>query len=324
MAGIRKDYLTDDYVIIATERAKRPQEFKDKAKKKEVKPEEALKCPFCPGHEHMIPGVVEEEIGKDGRFLVRSIPNKFRAVSEEGNTDLRTDNEFYTYADAVGNHQVIIETPNHGEELHELSEEHIVKVIKMYVRRLDADIKNGHRYPALFKNKGGDGGASLSHSHAQLISYNLLPERIAKIGKEAKNYHANNNCCAYCRVIDKELNSERHISLDDHFFVLTPYASRFAMQLMIIPLRHINNMLSLNKEEIVSLAKNIKKYLGKLEELGSPSYNVLFYNFYDGEEHNHFFIEVSPRLAKWAGFELLTNTIINSVPPEEAAKYYKE
>lgn len=317
MSELRKDYLTDDYVVIAKERAKRPDQFNSQETKSDPS-----NCPFCPENENMLPGVIEES---GNPWRVRAVPNKFRAVEEQGNPNLETDNEFYTYSSAFGTHEVIIETPKHGVEINELAIDHIVEIIKMYIKRIQFNISNsGIVYPALFKNKGVKAGASIAHSHSQLISYNIIPKKILEITKKSKEYFDSAGHCPYCNIIRKELNSYRHIYDDGRFFVYSPYASEYPMQFNLIPKRHLSSILDLNNEEITSLAENLKKYLSKLETIGNPSYNILFNNFYESKEYSHFEIIVAPRLTTWAGFEKLTGTIINPLPPEDAAKFYKE
>jgi UDPglucose--hexose-1-phosphate uridylyltransferase len=319
MAELRKDYLTDDYVIIAKERAKRPDQFKSDTIKTIS---DNTNCPFCPENEHMIPGVLDQD--KPDEWDVRAIPNKFCAVTKDGNPQIRTDNEFYTFGSAYGSHEVIIETPKHGVELHELEIDHIVKIIEMYVKRINVNLgEEGIIYPSLYKNKGIKAGASIAHSHTQLISYNHLPQTIKILSEKSDEYYQKNRMCAYCNIISRELNSERHISDDGKFFVFTPYASQYAMQFNLIPKRHLASITDLDGDEIRSLAENLKKYLTKLETLSSPSYNILFNSCYDKNNYFHFFISVAPRLTTWAGFEKQTGTIINPVSPEEAAKFYK-
>ena len=198
MSELRKDYLTDDFVIIAKERAKRPDQFKGEETKSDP-----LNCPFCPENEGLLPGVIDE-VGNPWR--VRAVPNKFGAVSDDGKYYIQTDNEFYTYSDAHGTHEVIIETRDHNVEMHDLDVGQIVEVIDMYISRIKENFKkDGVAYPALFKNKGLKAGASIAHSHTQLISYNLVPVTIQRQVSNASEYFEKNGSCPYCNILSKSL-----------------------------------------------------------------------------------------------------------------------
>lgn len=316
MPQIRKDYIQDKYVIIAAKRAKRPKDLT--AKKYEISSDK--NCPLCPHNEYMIPGVIDEFKNKD-EWIVRAIWNKFKAVSKKGNPKLKTHNKFYTFADAVGEHEVIIETPKHGVEMEDLSKEHIKKILEMIIKRINENYKKGSKYVTVFKNRGVDAGASLSHSHHQIVSYNILPTEIKSEIEAVKEYKKG---CPYCDIIKREKDSDRSIINNKNFLVFCPYASRFPMEVWITPKRCIHSITKLNLDEIDSLADIFKKILRKLNKLNYPSYNIFYKISSPKNSKYHFRLEIAPRLAKWAGFEYTTGTIINSVQPEAAAKFYKE
>ena len=232
MPELRKDYVTDDYVIIATERSKRPHDFIHKKEKKSPK----SKCPFCPENENMVPKPIVDEIKDDkGKWMIRVIKNKFPAVKPKGNPEIQTHNKYYTFADAYGQHEVVIETPVHGKELEDLPLEHIEKVIEMYIKRLKEISKDKQiKYAALFKNRGKDAGASISHSHSQIIAYNLFPTKIQRKLDAVKKYDK----CPYCEIIESEKNSDRRCYENKDFVAFTPYASSFPFELWYLPKRH--------------------------------------------------------------------------------------
>lgn len=318
MAQLRKHYFLENYVIIATERSKRPHDFKLETKKNMSHDN----CPFCPENEHMIPGVIEEE--KIGNVWdLRTIYNKFRAVGKDA-AFIRTDNEFYTFGNASGEHEVIIETPIHGLEFEDLSELRILKTLKMIQRRVRENYEKGAEYVTVFKNRGDDAAASLSHSHHQIITYNLFPTEIKNEVNAIKDYkQKNNGVCPMCKVINSEKDSERRIYQDDNFVAFTPYASRFCFEAWIIPKRCIHSITELSNDEITTLASALKRTLMTLDKLNYPAYNLFYKMSNDKNKDFHFRIEIAPRLAKWAGFEYTTGTVINSVTPENAAKFYR-
>ncbi|MBR9690790.1 DUF4921 family protein [Candidatus Woesearchaeota archaeon] len=319
MPQIRKDYILDKWVIIATERSKRPMEFSSKHDK-EVSPKE--KCPFCPGNEHMIPGVIEE-IKRDDKWVVRAIWNKYKAAAPGANKEIRTDNEFYTFGDSVGEHEVVIETPDHGKEMEDLDEYYIVEIIRMINRRINDNYKKGAEYVAVFKNRGGEAGASLSHAHHQLVAYNLLPTEIRDEFTAVRKQRKIIGGCPYCKIIDSEKESERSVFQDENFIAFAPYASRFPLECWILPKKCHHSLTELCEEEIISLAKLLKSLLGTLNKLNYPAYNIVYKISRSFDHDFHFRIEILPRLAKWAGFEYTTGTIINTITPENAAKFYR-
>ena len=319
MPELRKDYLLDRYVIIATERSQRPT---DSIPKRD-KPSAKTKCPFCPENEKMLLGVKEEIKGSDGNWLVRAVPNKYAAVSLEGEPKIQTHNKFFTFASAYGMHEVIIDTPDHNTEFEDLPQEHIEKVLEMYIRRIKAlDGQPNIKYVALFKNRGVIAGASISHAHSQIIAYNALPTKVEEELKAFYDYFIKNEACPFCEIINIEKGSYRRCFEDEHFVAFTPYASRFAFEIWIFPKRHIGNIIQLDEAEIKSLACMLMKVLNRLDNLDYPPYNMQVHNAETGEAF-HFHIEITPRLATWAGFEIATETVINPTSPEEAAKFYR-
>ncbi|MCM2325529.1 MAG: galactose-1-phosphate uridylyltransferase [Candidatus Woesearchaeota archaeon] len=309
MGELRKDYILDRYVIIATERAKRPHEFTSTSEKIIEKT-----CFFCPGSENLTPKEIMR-IGKEN-WDIRVFPNKFAAVKAAGNPTVRTDNDFYTFSDAYGNHEVIVETPNHDKSLADLSIPQIADVFRVFKTRIEENLKDPQiRYVSVFKNHGKGAGTSIQHTHCQLVAYNILPEIIRQKEEKVKLHKD----CPYCSVISRERDSLRRCFENDSFISFTPYASRFPFENWILPKRHILNLSQFEDKEFGSLAEIVKKVLMKLKELNAD-YNMCIQY---GIENMHFHIEICPRLATWAGFELGTGTIINTMTPENAAEFYR-
>jgi UDPglucose--hexose-1-phosphate uridylyltransferase len=319
MNELRKDYILNRFVIVAKDRGKRPHILKEARAVEEGRDS----CPFCPGHEHLLAGILNE-IKKDDSWIIRVVPNKFSAVSLEGDPHIQMHNKFYTFASAYGTHEVIIETPEHGKELEELPQEHIQSVLKTYVWRIRElnDLAN-IKYISVFKNRGTAAGASLRHSHSQIIAYNIKPSWISEELMTAYKYLIENESCPYCEIIEQEKASDRRVFEDEHFVAFTPYASRFPYEVWVFPKNHYPNIALLRNEELFALAGVLKKLLLRLDDLGYPPFNLKIHNADLKGENFHFHIEISPRLAIWAGFELETGTVINTVSPEDAAKFYR-
>lgn len=306
---LRKDYILDRWAVIAAHRKKRPQQFKKDNDKKEGV------CFFCPGNEHLTP----QEIGRiaaGNSWKFRWFPNKFPAVKEEGNPIIQTHNDFFTFASAYGHHEVIAETPNHEQQLWDLSEEEITELFQIYNHRiLDLSLKPNIKYVIIFKNHGAEAGTSLIHSHTQVAAVNFLPKTIREKCEHSKED------CPYCRILNIEKNSNRRCFENNSFIAFTPYASRFNYEIWVFPKKHLKTLNEFNKEDFADMADIMKKLLLKLKEINAP-YN--YYIHYSPQDENlHFHIEIIPRLSTWAGFEFSTDTIINSTPPEDAAKFYR-
>lgn len=303
---IRKDYFLNRYVIIAPKRSKKPKKIYQKP---ETQIGECVFCsPFVDDPKKQIQ--IKNYGGKEGKWGIKVIGNLYPALS--------LDN-----MKAYGEQEIIIETPEHAKEIHELPLEQIEKVFDVYADRYNALMKkDGICYTIVFKNEGGKAGASIPHSHSQVISLPVIPPKIAHEAEAMDKYIDKHGSCPYCDIIKSETNGPRAIFEDEHFFVLSPYASESPYGVWFIPKRHIRLISDLNIEEKRSLAIFMKKILTKLDEI-EVSYNYFVQNSLDMESH-HMVIKLSPRPNIWAGLELGTGIIINSVSPEEATKFYQK
>jgi len=302
---IRKDYLLDQHVIITPSRLKRP---------KDVKAEKVTKnspnCPFCV--DNLDKKNIVDRINKENskKWQVVSINNIFPAVTLNNKK-------------AYGKQEVIIETPDHGLDLADLSEKQIYTVLKMYSQRTKALSKNKNLdYILCFKNHGVKAGASLKHSHSQVFASSIIPKELREETELAKDYKINNNSCVYCDVLKKEKESKRKVFEDKNIASFTPYASKYHYEVWIFPKRHLDNITLLNKGELRSFAKVLKIITKKLQAL-NIDYNFFLHNVVS-DTTQHFYIKVQPRDSVWAGVELGSGLVINSISPEVAAKYYRE
>ncbi|MFH2020108.1 MAG: galactose-1-phosphate uridylyltransferase [archaeon] len=310
MGELRKDYILDRYVIIATDRAKRPHQFQQEEDSYNEKVDY-----FAPGNEKLTPPEIMRW-PKEGDWQIRVFPNKFAAVQKQGSSLIRTDNNFFTFSDSYGNHEVVVETPDIEKTLADLDTGNIAQVFRIFSERINENLKDKNiKYVSVFKNSGKDAGTSIRHSHCQIISYNMVPEIILQKEHAIKKYPE----CPYCSVLNIEKKSDRRCFENDSFVSFAPYASRFPLEIWILPKRHILSLSDFSEDEYIKLAEIMKKVTMKLKELNAD------YNFHlqYGIENMHFHIEVCPRLATWAGFELGTGTIINTMTPEDAAKFYR-
>jgi UDPglucose--hexose-1-phosphate uridylyltransferase len=327
---VRKDYLLNRWVVVAKERNKRPSDFA----KKEILKHEGI-CPFCPGNEQMTPpaklvyisenGALKKEKDQNGfrykNWLVRVIPNLYPAFSPPNKVN--TFKESPNLIDAIGHHEVIVESPNHNEHPGIARILQLKKVVTAYIDRLDSLSKKSYiKHIEIFRNHGRDAGASLSHAHTQLIATPIIPPILEEESKASREYWEKNNECIFCDLLKKELSSPRFIWENNDFGVFSPYASVHPFEFWIVPKNHNSNMINISNNEIDELVKVMRICLGGLRSLlNDPPYNFGFHSLLSENEKRsyHWHLEVYPKLAIWAGFEKSTGIFINAVSPETAA-----
>ena len=316
MNELRKDYLLDRWVIIAKDRMQRPDQF---VKKHVCEKKEGF-CFFCPGSESSTP----QEIARfevDGRWAIRVFPNKFSATTSEYKDFGRG---LFLGKSAYGKHEVIVETPDHEKRLGDLSDKYMEKVLDMYVSRISENKKDPRiKYVLLFKNEGDEAGTSLVHSHSQLISLGIVPPAVMDEVRAARRYKKDKGRCAYCDIWKKESTGERRIWEDKQVALFAPYASRFPFEAWVVPKRHVTTPEDMSAKEKRSFAKAFMKLIRRLDSsLNYPPYNFYFHISPTGGDL-HFHAAICPRIARWAGFELGSGIIINTLPPEAAAEHYR-
>lgn len=312
MGMIRKDYILDRWVYYATDRKKRPRDFKSVEAKDNSKI-----CFFCPWNTHLTPKEIGRVEFKDS-WKIRWFLNKFPAVEKKGSPNLKEKN-FFSEGASYGVHEVIVETPHHKSQLADLPVQQIRELLEVYKFRIEELSRlKGIKYVDIFKNQGKDAGTSLVHSHSQVMALTQIPtlimEEINAIKKHGK--------CPYCKIIKLESKSKRKIFETKNVIAFAPFASRFNYEAWIFVRQHKRTMEQLEENELEDLALALKKILFKLKKINA-SYN--FFIHYSPEKENlHFHIEITPRLATWGGFEISTNAVINSVMPEDAARFYRK
>jgi UDPglucose--hexose-1-phosphate uridylyltransferase len=340
MSELRKDPISGRWVIIATERSKRPDDFRPAASP--LRPQEAPGfCPFCRGSEGKTPPEVfalrDAGTSPDSPgWRVRVVPNKFPALSRSTSTPKRTKAGVYEWMEGIGVHEVIIENPEHERELSDLPLGHIRDILWVFQQRIKAIEEDLHyQYVQLFKNKGKEAGASLSHPHSQIVATPIVPKRVKEEIFGAERLFRSFKECVFCRILREErAMGERLVFENRHFAVITPFASRFPFEVTIFPLRHSPYFAGLGEEELQSLAETLKSALTRLKgTLSDPPYNLVLHKSpnpvlarktwpeIDNVFHWHF--EIFPILTKVAGFEWGTGYYINPVPPETAAGFLK-
>ncbi len=329
MPELRRDPIHGGWVIISTERSRRPSDFA---------PEERKTvggfCPLCEGNEDRTPPEVFafRENGTPPNspgWSLRVVPNKFPALRIEGELN-REGEGMYDKMNGIGAHEVVIETPRHFESLSTLPLKAVEYVLLAYRERI-VDLRRDPRlrYVMVFKNYGVAAGASLEHSHSQIIALPIVPTRVREEIQGAKNYFDYKDRCVYCDIIRQELRDRRRVVYENQGFVsLAPFASRFPFEMWILPKLHQPSFELMASSLFPLAAEALSDILQRLKEvLEDPPYNYILHTSSFPEEdwnHYHWHFEIMPKLTKVAGFEWGTGFYINPTPPEEAAEYLRE
>jgi UDPglucose--hexose-1-phosphate uridylyltransferase len=333
MPELRKDPVVGRWVIIATERSLRPTSFAQEVDK----PSSGF-CPFCPGNEDKTPPEVFAVRNGDGKkdgpgWSVRVVPNKFPALQIEGNLERRGEG-LYDKMNGVGAHEVVIEGPGHDQDLADLPVEHIQQILMAYRERImDLHRDQRFRYVLIFKNHGQQAGATLEHTHTQLIATPIIPKSLQEELEGSRRYYELKERCVFCDIIQQETsenNGKRVVLSSPRFVVIEPYAPRFPFETWILPLRHDDSYQTLSDPEAFQdLATVLKETLQRLNRaLDRPPYNFVIHTAPVGKngelEHYHWHLEIMPKLTRFAGFEIGSGFHINPTPPEAAAHYLRE
>lgn len=321
MPEIRKDPVFGRWVIIASERGLRPNEFRD-----EAAPENPYNCPFCPGHEEATPPSIYTLPGENGRdWRLRVVLNKYPALVAQAGGGSAADGMYDRMA-GIGSHEVVIETPLHNLQLEDMSVAGIADIFRTFILRVN-EIKKDPRikYVMIFKNFGRNAGASLAHPHSQIIAMPMAPIRVAQEIDGAEAYRAGNGGCVFCDILRQELEvKKRVVGENADFLAITPYASRFTFETWILPKKHESHFERMDPERTPELAAMVKSVIGKLHaSMEDLSYNLVVHTMPvrdPSAAHYHWHIEIMPKLNTVAGFEWGTGFYINTVPPEDAAE----
>jgi len=340
MSELRKDLVSGRWVIIATERSKRPDDFRPRGAATPA-PEAIGFCPFCEGNEGKTPpevyalrasGTAPDSPG----WTVRVVPNKFPALNP-GPPPPRATKGIYQSMEGRGVHEVVIENPDHALELADLPVAHIRDILGVFqqrVRTIESDLH--YQYVQIFKNKGKEAGASLSHPHSQIVATPIVPKRVKEEIYGADRLFRTFKECVFCRVLrEEQAAGARIVARNEHFTAFTPYASRFPFEMVVYPHRHSAYFTEVRGDELEGLAGSLKDVLTRLKKtVGDPPFNMVLHQapnpsmarkgWPDIHLKSHWHVEIIPILTKVAGFEWGTGFYINPVPPETGAEFLRQ
>jgi UDPglucose--hexose-1-phosphate uridylyltransferase len=329
MSEIRQDPTTEEWVIIARERAKRPSDFVHERVERKL-PEFSPSCPFCPGNEAMTAGETLRYQRQDGRgWQVRAFTNKYAALNSSGRAARKMEGGFFTRMAGVGFHEVIVETPQHNKSLAFMEDGEVLSVLQAYHERYrKLSRRSFARLVIIFKNHGPGAGTSLEHSHSQLLVTPVVPKHIRMRHEVALRYYDNYGRCLYADLREHERREGRRTVMETgEFLVFHPFASQRPFETWILPKKHQASFGSVSREDLGSLARVLRLNLLKLHRgLNDPDYNYVIDTAPVGDENEPYYMwhmRIVPRLAEPAGFEIGSGMYINTAVPEETAEFIR-
>lgn len=339
MPELRTDWLTGRRVLVAEDRALRPDEFSHSEMRETTAAVEGVvaTCPFCRGNESCTPHSVYEKLDSHGNWQLRVVPNAFPAVNNLSGTAcdnwssipgvaaLDLNSEPTLQVPIAGAYEVVIECPLHKERMSGISPAHLREIIEAYAVRLRYWRESGQlSYGLLFKNQGPRAGASLTHIHSQLIALPFVPPAVeAEVGRAVELLQKSGKC-AFCQMIGKERSRESRVVIDTGGFIaICPFASTQPGEVWLMPSEHSASFELASAETLDRLTVALHGLLAKLEPLvPHAQYNLLLRTApWNGDfaAAFHWRIELLPRVNSFAGLELATGVNINPLPPERAA-----
>lgn len=326
---LRQDLVTGDWVVIATGRGKRPDEFA-LSKREAVVDNHEGSCIFCDPESSGQEKDVLIYATENDDWSLRVFPNKFPAFVRPTGGAIRHQEEGpYFWMDSIGYHEVVV-TRHHEKQIALLDKFRVAEIIDAYQDRyIDLMNKKSVNYIEIFHNHGREAGASISHPHSQLMAIPVTSPYVKGELDGAENYHKANKQCVYCTMVQWEKeNAKRVIFENDDFLVFCPFASRAAFETWVVPKKHKPYFERMTEKEKISAGEALQSAIEKIyKALGDPAYNFYIHTSpCDGRDypHYHWHIEILPRTSVWAGFELSTGIEISTIAPEEAAEYLRK
>lgn len=320
---LRMDLVSDDWVVIATGRARRPESFAKQQRNKETVP--VRKCPFCK------PNILEKSIAKvnrpDKSWFVVSIPNDFPAFAPGDSLGERKEGP-NRIMNGLGYHEVII-TADHERQMAQFSTEEMEMVVRLYQDRyLELIKKKFIQYISIFHNHGQEAGASVAHPHSQLIAIPVIDPDIRGSIDGAESFYRSQGKCVYCTMIDWDLKDGRRIIYENEkFVVLCPFAPQVSFEVRVYPKSHQPYFEKMTKEERMLFSDAFRKALSKIfRGLNDPAYNYYIHTAPSSDgtyEHYHWHLNIMPKTAIWAGFEMGAGVEISTIEPEKAAAFLR-
>ncbi len=270
---------------------------------------------------------MRDNLGED--WAVRVFPNKFAVLKGQGAPRRREQDTLFREMDGVGFHEVIVETPLHNRFIRLMDDNEVHQVLSAYQARYltlrqDPRIK----YIIIFKNYGEAAGTSLEHPHSQLVATPVAPMLLRRKYEVAIGHFDDTGRCLYCDLVEAELKSKSRVILETtRLVVFHPFASRVPFETWVAPKGHQPSFGQITSEDMGELAQVLRRVLhGLYQALGDPDYNYIIHSAPAEDEKKQYYLwhlQILPRLAKIAGFELGSGIFVTTMVPEESAAFMR-
>lgn len=335
MAELRRDPITSGWVILVPDQTPQRAEVAQAARDPLLL-RSPRACPLCPGNESHTPPEVyahRPEGGPGARrdapgWSLRVVPHRFPALGIEGDLGRRADG-LYDRMNGIGAHEILVDSPDHGRDLGELSEGEVEQVLWACRHRiLDLRRDGRFRYLAVSKAHGGQAGATLAHPHTQLLALPFVPGAVKERLDACARHFEQRDRCLLCDVVDQEVGQkERLVYENSSYLVFCPYAARSPFETWVLPRHHRPSFEDIPHGEVSALAGALRAALRRLHlALGGPCYRLVLHNapFGEGLPPYHFCFEIVPQVGPGLLEDLGVGVHLNPTPPEEAARYLRE
>ncbi|MBI3631065.1 MAG: DUF4921 family protein [Candidatus Sungbacteria bacterium] len=324
ISELRQDVVSGDWVVIATGRAKRPHDFLNEPRPPFRQPKQT--CPFETLHADALIVHASDGLGRGSRWWTQVIPNKYPAFGI-GVCGKRRWVGPYRWTEGVGAHEIVV-TRDHERSFAQMSDEEADLVVRAYQERyIRLQNEKCSEYISIFHNHGRLSGATISHPHSQIVALPVIPPDVGRSLEGSVAYFQRHRSCVHCAVIRYELSvKERLVYENDTFLVIAPYASKTAFEMRIFPKAHCVHFADMDGAQLVGFANALRMALAKLYAgLKNPDYNFFLHTAPPGKRgefsHYHWHMEILPKTAIWAGFEIGTGIEISTIAPEAAAAF---
>lgn len=326
MPEIRFNMMTREWVVIATEKRKKPEDFIKQNGKRRL-PDYYKDCPFCLGNEAMSPDELYRVKGEQG-WQVRSILNKFSVLSKDGARS-RGNDGLKIKVNGVGIHELVVESPLHNTTTALMTVDHLKDVIYTYKERFSQIYSDPRiEHVIIFKNSGAKAGTAIDHPISQIVGLPIMPPQVRYRVDGSLRYFDETGDCLMCKTVKDELHDgSRMVMESEHFAAFVPYAAMSPFHIWIFPKRHSGCFMDIRHEEVADLAVNLRVVMSKLYHgLENPDLNYIVKSMkpsYSQAGFVHWYITVIPRVSRTTGFELGSGIRINPLPPESAAEFLR-
>ena len=336
--------VPSESVLVSTARGMRPRKEEAPAPRDTRKHVDT--CPFCTGNETMTPPTISSVPNEDD-WQIRVVENLYPVLGDDSNSNNLVFG-LQQAIDGYGRHEVIVDHTQHGIAIHEMSEQHLFSLLGVYRDRVDALYQADPRiqYVLVFKNFGPAAGASIPHTHSQVIAMPVVPENVFNEVTNSRQYFEKNRQCIFCSLIDEALTFEATIyeresgsvrrkvnvgqyvvERGEHFVAIKPFASRYEWELHILPLQHNSDFLTITEDQRRDFAQVLKNTMARLDAvIGGAQFNFFLHslphtnNFDNFQDSYHWHLEICPRTSIPTGFELGSGLFVSTISPEEAAE----